>query len=154
MMGRSRQNASRLTLLLSAILLAGCGGGPDDAPTVYKVTGKVTKGGKPLADITVSFVPLEGAGLPSSGTTNSEGVYTLKRHTGEEGAIPGSYRVVLTSSQGGAEQAEASYAEPQAGPPQEKDSVIPKKWQASETSPKTVEVKEEDNVIDIDIDEG
>lgn len=133
--------------VLSLSLLAGCGGGAEDAPDTFPVTGKVTQGGKPLADVKVDFVP-SGGGLPSSGVTNAEGVYVLSRHTGDEGAIPGTYRVVL--SEGTAPDMSA-YQNPGEGPPA-KESKIPEKWQSKETSPKSVEVKNEPNVVDIDVD--
>ena len=104
-----------------------------------------------MADVQVSFVPTTDTGLPSSGVTDSEGQYELKRHTGDSGAIPGTYRVVLSSASSA--PAAAAYSDTKGGPPTGDDSAIPEKWQSKDTSPKSVEVKAEDNVIDIDVSE-
>jgi hypothetical protein len=127
--------------------MSGCGGS-SDAPTVYPVTGKVTKGGAALPDVQVNFIAMDETGLPSSGVTDAEGMYTLHRHTGDEGAMPGNYRVVLSDTK--AVPGPQAYSNPQGGAPQ-LESRIPEKWQSKEKSPKTVEVKAEPNVIDIDV---
>ncbi|MEZ6064310.1 MAG: hypothetical protein R3B90_01060 [Planctomycetaceae bacterium] len=131
-----------------ALVASGCGGGGGDAPTVYEVKGKVTNGTTPLAGVQVNFVPAGDTGLPSAGVTDAEGMYVLKRHTGEEGAMPGSY--VITLSMSTSTTSEAAYS---AGgkPPEVDDSVIPEKWQNADTSPKKVEVKAEANTVDIDV---
>lgn len=141
--------AWRASLGLAVLFLAaGCGGGLDDAPTTYPVTGTVTDGGKPLADVKVDLVPIED-GIPSSGYTDAEGKFTISRHTGEAGAIPGNYKVVL--SEKNAQMDASAYSNPGAGPPKPADSKIPEKWRDKVTSPQIVEVKEEDNVVTIDV---
>jgi hypothetical protein len=134
------------------LLAAGCGGGSGDAPSVYPVTGKVTQGGKPLENVQVNFVPSDDTGLPSSGTTNADGVYTLSRHTGDAGAKPGNYRIVLSDTAAAASQ--SNYSDTKGGPPKTAESRIPEKWQTAESSPQSVEVKAESNTIDIDLGSG
>jgi hypothetical protein len=140
-------------LLLTAVLsFAGCGGGAGDAPTVYPVTGKVTKGGTALANITVNFVPIDDAGLPSSGVTDEEGVYSLSRHTGDAGAMPGAYKVVLVDND--AQMSAEDYSSASGGgPPKAKDSRVPAKWGAKDDTPKTAQVEEKENTINIDVTE-
>lgn len=137
------------TLLTAA--LSGCGGGASDAPDTNAVTGKVTNGSEPLADIRVDFVPT-GEGLPCSGTTDAEGVYTISRHTGTPGAPAGNYRVVLTDTKATVDA--SAYSAGGKTAPTAASSRIPEKWQKSETSPQSVEVKAGDNVIDIDVTKG
>jgi hypothetical protein len=79
-------------MLIAAALISipGCG----DSLGLSPVSGAVTLDGKPLADATVTFTPLEGSGdrLPSVGTTDSQGRYILWTE-GETGALPGRHAV-------------------------------------------------------------
>lgn len=70
-------------------------------PEAVPAKGKVTFDGKPLADATVYFFPIEKTkGTGASGTTNSEGVYELGTVTAKglpiAGAIPGEYQVAFS----------------------------------------------------------
>jgi hypothetical protein len=65
------------------------------------VSGKVTLNGQPLANAYVSFQPIakEGsveAGPGSSATTDAQGRFTLKLTTGENGAVVGKHRVIIS----------------------------------------------------------
>lgn len=71
----------------------GCG---SDGPQLSTVTGKVTKGGKPLASVSVTFTPV-GGGIPSAGLTDGEGKFALLSSTGKAGALVGKHKVVLAS---------------------------------------------------------
>jgi hypothetical protein len=55
----------------------------------------VTRDGKPLADATVSFQPVE-AGPGSTGKTNANGEFVLKTMNGERGAWVGEHRVSIS----------------------------------------------------------
>lgn len=107
------RNYSLLLLPLITFLIAGCGGGPDDAPKTVEVTGIVTMQGNPVADASVVFIPKSG---PSAvGSTDATGKYSLK--TGKAiGAIPGSHLVTITSGgeipMPGTEEAKADQAKP------------------------------------------
>ena len=89
-----------LSLVVLALPLAGCGGGPP-----YKtapVSGRVTVESKPLAKATVMFVPVAGAGekspLPSSvGLTDDDGHYSLVLSSGPKtsGAVVGKHKVII-----------------------------------------------------------
>ena len=71
--------------------LAGCGGGPKYVP----VSGVVTRGGKPLANVRVEFWP-EGNAVKSTAITDAEGHYNLMVEDGKSvGAVVGSHRVIL-----------------------------------------------------------
>ena len=75
-------------------LALGCGsGGPNVAP----VEGKVTFGGKPLADATIRFEPAEGVLPPSVGKTDEEGKYELYYNKDVMGATIGEQIVRITS---------------------------------------------------------
>src|SRR5262245_41548137 len=82
-----------MSMLLRAILvvvigiLAGCSSGPK----VVKVTGTVTRAGKPVPGVVVNFVPVEGR--PSWGLTNAQGQYSLNYDREQDGAVVGKHTV-------------------------------------------------------------
>ncbi len=83
-------------LLGLCLFCIGCGGvaGPD----LQTVTGKVTKGGKPLTGVTVTFSPV-GPGPSSGGITNDEGKFVLLCQSGKAGAVVGKHKAVLMMSE-------------------------------------------------------
>jgi hypothetical protein len=81
-----------------AAALAGCSIGRSVGQCV-PVTGKITLGGKPLIGGTVMFIPLESdASAPRpEAQIDAQGLYSLKTE-GIDGAPPGKYRAVVTTS--------------------------------------------------------
>ncbi|MGH7199450.1 MAG: carboxypeptidase-like regulatory domain-containing protein [Planctomycetaceae bacterium] len=92
-----------------AAFLSGCGGG-GEGPELIDVTGTVTMDGEPLPNATVRFLPesttsgtTTGAGgetqyiRPATGVTDDDGQYELQYSTAESGAIPGKYRVAIST---------------------------------------------------------
>jgi len=78
--------------LLAALLLVtslGCGGGPG----LVGVSGVVTRGGQPVENVQVTFMPE--TGRPAWGATDAEGRYTLEFAQGDLGIVPGKYKVVV-----------------------------------------------------------
>ncbi len=80
-------------VVLWALVVAGCGG--ESGPALQAVTGKVTKGGQPIANVNVTFSPVSG-GVSSGGRTDAEGKFALVCQNGKAGAIEGKHKVVLT----------------------------------------------------------
>lgn len=76
------------------VMVVGCGG--DSGPALQAVTGKVTKGGQPVANVNVTFSPVSG-GVSSGGRTDAEGKFALVCQNGKAGAIEGKHKVVLTA---------------------------------------------------------
>jgi hypothetical protein len=64
-------------------------------PPLGKVTGIVTRGGQPLAGVTVLFQPVAG-GRASAGVTDSTGRYTLRYTEVADGAMVGDHVVTLS----------------------------------------------------------
>ena len=98
-------------LLLAAIcllpLVTGCMGGSSGGEVdVYPVTGKITTGGSPVPNASVSFTPLDGQPI-AIGRTDSEGVYNLTTYDANDGAAEGSY-IVLVMKTGGSTKEEMS----------------------------------------------
>ncbi len=92
-------NKTYSRILLSALAIVCCvgcgGGGPADQPDLANVSGTVTLDGKPLADAMVQFNP-DGEGRPSSGTTSSDGSYTLQYTADHSGAKIGGHSVTVS----------------------------------------------------------
>ena len=89
---RGRRFAVWLPVLV--LTQAGCG------PTVT-VKGVVTLDGNPLPGATVLFVPeAGGAGRPASGLSDDAGHFRLTTYRPGDGAVPGTYRVVVTKTEG------------------------------------------------------
>jgi hypothetical protein len=74
------------------VTAVGCGG----SGTV-KVKGVVTLDGQPLSGATVMFVPFEGQGTrPATGATHPDGSFQLTTFKANDGALPGTYHVVVS----------------------------------------------------------
>jgi hypothetical protein len=82
-----------------ALLSAGCGKSP---PAVVPTEGNVSLDGKPLANVTVTFMPLLdgfGAEWSSTGTTDEQGHFTLTcQINNQPGAAVGQHAVMITDA--------------------------------------------------------
>jgi hypothetical protein len=93
-MMRSRGRGLALLVPVLFLLPTGCG------PTVH-VKGRVTLGGKPVPGATVLFVPEPGGdGRPASGWTDDAGEFQLTTYRPKDGAVRGTYRVVVRKTEG------------------------------------------------------
>ncbi len=85
-------------LMVVCLLLgmsAGCG--PKvERPKVYKATGVVKLGGKPVADALVMFTPE--SGRPATAKTNSGGEFSLTTFNTNDGALAGTHTVTVKST--------------------------------------------------------
>jgi hypothetical protein len=123
MVARKLFGALRVVLcfVLFTIFLAGCGSDID----LGKVSGTVTKGGKPQPNLFVNFSPGPGS-RGSQGYTDDNGQYSLRYTADKVGAVLGSQHVTITSESN-----------------QNKNLLS-----------KDVEVASGSNVFDFDLDEG
>ncbi len=78
--------------LLALGTLVGCGGG-SSGPQLVPAKGKVMRGGQPLANVVLQFIPEKGQ--LSAASTNAQGEFTLYGPGGKEGAIPGTFKVTV-----------------------------------------------------------
>jgi hypothetical protein len=138
------------------VICSGCGG--DGSAKLYPVKGKITVGGKPLADCGVNFTtdsPVQGAQPGYSGKTNTAGEYQLTDGAGKTGAAVGKYKVsfavVVTPEAAKAAMMMKSGPGAPGGPPAASAAPFPSEYSSAATSPKEVEVKAESNNIDISI---
>ncbi len=76
-----------------ALFLSGCGG----TEGLGRVAGKVTLDGKPLADASIEFTPVDGKGLTSYGRSDANGQYYMMATRTEKGAAVGKNSVRITT---------------------------------------------------------
>lgn len=77
------------------LILQGCGG--TGHPKLVPVTGLVTLDGRQLAGADVTFMPIgETRGAGSHGRTGPDGRYSLTAVRGGRGAVPGTYKVIIS----------------------------------------------------------
>ena len=134
-------------LVLTGFGLSGCGPG---GPELADVEGKVTVDGKPVPNAQVTFIPSAPGGSPSYGKSDAEGHYSLMFTRDKSGAMLGTHEVrveVRKMSKDDMAEARANGEEVAEG-----FVAIPKP--AKDAPPLTREVKEGDNVIDLELGAG
>lgn len=75
---------------LAFVVANGCGS--DSGPRVVRVTGTVTRHGRPVGSLLVYFEPLQN-GKTSVGKVDAEGKFSLRQGVDKEGAIVGKHKV-------------------------------------------------------------
>jgi hypothetical protein len=90
------RRCARLSAAFCLVFAAGCGG---DSREAAPFTGTVTLQGAPLPNATVSLLQSRATDPgPFTGTTDSEGRYSLGLSGGGEGGVaPGVYRLTITT---------------------------------------------------------
>jgi hypothetical protein len=86
--------------VVTGLVLAGCGNagvGPKPKP-VFKISGKITLNGAPVANAMVSFSPKAENQPAATGRTGTDGKYTLTTYDPGDGAAAGDYVVLVTKS--------------------------------------------------------
>jgi hypothetical protein len=90
-----------VSFTVALVALTGCGGSDSKLPPLIPVAGKVTIGGTPLAQGTVTFLPDESKGNTSkfspTGMIQSDGTYKLMT-SNTAGAPAGWYKVGVSAS--------------------------------------------------------
>ena len=136
-------------LLLSCLILSGCG---DGRPETYPVHGRVTWNGAPVTAGRITFHPTEGR--PALSSIESDGSYQLTTFEPGDGALAGSHQVTIlameSSGEGGnqdptAEGAEVTY---RIGGVK---WVVPQEYARETSTPLTAEVDVQSNTIDFDL---
>ncbi len=137
---------SLLKCIVPVALMAvaiGCGpGGPATVP----VTGKITIGGQPANNVSISFIP-ETAGAPTASGTANNGTYTLYTGVdGKPGAVVGKYKVTLAAQGASDEAAYRSGKAPGTG-----SLPFPAEYADPTKTPLTKEVTASGGAIDIEV---
>jgi hypothetical protein len=132
-------------LLCAAVVFAGCGQG---GPRVVRVSGTVTRGGQPVPKLFLNFEPQKGR--PSWGITDEAGRYSLHYDARQDGAVTGAHKVwVQVKASNPQEEADLRNGKIKLHP--EVKSIL-QKYGQYETTPLRVEVKENNQVIDLPLD--
>jgi hypothetical protein len=103
------------------------------------VSGVVTYKTQPVADATVTFVPV-GQTPAAVAKTDAEGQFTLKTFDEGDGAVPGQYNVTITKTEAPAAASTGSIDDGTYQPPKpgetapEPKSLLPKKYADPKTS--------------------
>jgi hypothetical protein len=162
---KMRRDLLLLCAIASAVAVTGCGDATNTLDTEY-VEGVVTLDGEPVADATVTFVPVEeGQGAPATGMTDQQGVYTLTAAvTGEvsathgAGTLPGEYYVGVTKmivetpmSEEEAEKMGVEYISPATDTPPSITHVVPERYNSPRQSGIRVAVQAGSNDIPIEL---
>jgi hypothetical protein len=152
-----------ITSGLGLLIVLGCADNTGLAKR-YPVSGKVSYKGAPVAKGRVDFIPAKGGDGRTASGDILDGNYTLTTAEKDDGALPGSYKVTVTSAVLDP-AAEAALKEQSKGGqyrlgPETKDimkgavkSLLPSKFSLPETSGLTAEVKEQPNTIDLNLPE-
>lgn len=126
-------------------LTLGCGGG--GGPTGM-ISGEVTKGGQPLADVSVAFL---GTQATAAGVTDAAGKFEIRSPT-----PTGTYRVAVKKRL--AEVADPEFADnaenaaAAASLVLQEDNTVPAKYRSTSTSGLQYEITSGENVIQIALD--
>ncbi len=130
--------------------LAGCGG-RGDTPEIARVTGTVTRNGKPVPNLMVNFMPE--AGRPSWGQTDTTGHYEMVYDENYKGVKLGRSKVYVLSSQasidGGASKKSRAEAAAGSGISAEDMRAILEKYGREDTTPLAFDIKKDPEVIDL-----
>ena len=129
-------------LLLICFISAGCGG--EDTPPISTVTGRVTFGGEPVGEGSISFLSEDGKG--GNAELQEDGTFSLTSQYGE-GIQAGSYKVMISPPPD-----EAFVAIDDPNPPAPKEyPQIPEKYRSYATSGFTAEVGDDSRSFDFDM---
>lgn len=150
---------------LLATALLGCGS-DDGLGKRYAVYGTVTYNGQPVEKGEIAFRPENPADRAASGLIENGG-YTLTTQSKGDGALPGKYKVTITSKQVDVEEARAEFRAKVKKGKDIKSSLIPKefmikaakkaksnipaKYGTPETSKLAAEVKEQSNNLSFEL---
>ncbi len=154
-------NSKACVSLVSSLLLLGaigCGDGTGLA-TRYPVKGTVTYNGKPVEKGSIEFVPENNAAGQAATGEIKDGSYYLTTAIDGDGALPGKYKVQISSKEVDLSKAEANikdkggslHQEDVAAANRNAKNLIPSKYSLAETSGLSFEVKEQSNTADFDL---
>jgi len=96
---------TRIVCLLLALVTVGCG-----SRRTLPVEGVVLLDGKPLAGASVQFIP-EDKGRAATGETDASGRFMMSTFKPRDGALAGSYKVVISPPTGAIDKTQYASAE-------------------------------------------
>jgi hypothetical protein len=134
------------SLAAMVLLVTGEGCGKSDGPEIVPVAGTITRNGKPIPNLFLNFVPVQGR--PSWAITDANGQYKLEYDDKQKGAVVGQHAVWVASPPTGSEG-----MGPEDQPKSSPDlPEILKKYGNQKDTPLKVEVKAANRVLDLQLD--
>jgi hypothetical protein len=130
-------------LFLPAALL-GC----SDGPKIVRVSGTVTRAGKPVPHLHLNFLPE--TGRPSWALTDENGHYTVHYDREHEGAVVGTHKVWVQFRAASPSEEAALYGGKAKRPPDQ--AAILEKYGKEATTPLKYDINKNNQVIDIELD--
>jgi len=154
------KNLKWVLLFSTCFMVVGCSSG-DGLDKRYKVSGKVTYKGAPVAKGTISFMPVKPDGRGASGQI-VDGSYQMTTQEANDGAFPGEYTVTIDALTADLSAAEAeakkkgatSVALPQdmvAKAYKNAKNAVPAKYSQAASSGLKADVKQQSNTINFDL---
>jgi hypothetical protein len=150
---------------LALVSILGCGE-DEGLGRRYKVHGWVMYRSQPLEIGRITFHPLATAGTPRDATgTIQDGYYTLSTIGGDDGALPGSYRVTIVAYSAVSSKLQSIVKGGAARPfdvmskaammkaARQAKNLIPTKYMSPRRSPLTREVKAQANRLDFELED-
>ncbi len=148
--------AAALAASFTILLVVGCGDGTGLAKR-YKVSGTVTYKNAPVEKGTISFAPVD-PNIAQAATGQIEnGSYTLTTAVEGDGALPGEYKVTVTSREvdlsaaAGKVQGGSMRQDDVAKANSEAKKLTPAKYELPETSGLTYTVEKRSNSANFDL---
>jgi hypothetical protein len=125
-----------MTPAVALVMVAGCTR-YQDPPMTYPVSGKVLlSNGQPAYPASITFCAKDKPGNDAMALTEPDGSFVLGTFSKDDGALPGRYAVTIEPVAPGTVSGKKL---PRIS--------IPKQYQSEDTTPITVAVKEDDNVL-------
>jgi hypothetical protein len=128
---------------LTLLVASGCGG---SGPDIVEVSGQLTRGGKPVPNLTVMFQPDEGR--PSWGRSDENGNFTLSYDPERDGARIGMHTVVVRYK---AQSMDEETGKVKVVHHPEEQAII-QKYGGAGAEPLRIEIKEETDNLEIKLD--
>ena len=125
--------------------MAGCG---QNGPRVVRISGTVTRGGKPVANLHLNFLPDHGR--PSWGVTDEAGRYTLHYDRSQDGAVTGTHTVFVAFRPRDPGE-EMAMQQGKIKMPQDLRAILAK-YGKQETTPLKIKITEDGQVVNIPLD--
>ena len=147
----NRRKIVRLSILgaLAFAPLTAVGCGDPDAPEIARVTGTATRGGKPVPNLIVNFMPTEGR--PSWGLTDEQGDYELEYNADYKGAKTGHHKVYVTFRPTSIGASVSGEADGQGLSAEDRQAIL-QKYGDEKTTAMEVDVTEDKQVVDLKLD--
>jgi hypothetical protein len=134
-------------LCMIALAMLGCS---RDGPKIVRISGRVTRGGRPVADLKVNFVPA--SGRPSWGFTDPDGRYTLHYTRDQDGACVGKHKVFVKYSPRPSDPGEEMKMLAGGFRTSPDIRAIEKRYGSQETTPLEFDIQEDRDDLDLALD--